>query len=265
MKHGSDISLQLKDAIIIHQNLPKRVVANHQHDWHEIIIPLAGTIKVSCHQHSPLTARRGEMVLIPSFLAHSYEIKGGDAEQVILLFRPEWINFTVDKISLLQQSVLIAELCIFMLIDINDHDREATPRDLTPITLTLRAALERSLAVAKINLPLTELRPKIRDERLRKAVSYLEDHFATENVLEHAAKQGAVSSRTLSRLFKADLGLSAGEMLRLIRIAHAKKLLLAGHYSITEVALDSGYSAMSQFISNFKAATGTLPSQYRKK
>jgi two-component system response regulator YesN len=69
----------------------------------------------------------------------------------------------------------------------------------------------------------------------------------------------------LSRLFKTDLGLSAGDVLRLLRIAHAKKLLNAGQYSITEVALESGYSAMSQFISNFKAATGTLPSQYRKK
>ena len=265
MKHGSDLSLELKDAVIVHQNLPKRVVANHQHDWHEIILPLAGTINVSCAEQPPVIARRGEMVLIPAFKEHAYEIKGGDAEQVILLFRPNWVEMPLEKITALQQSVLIAELCIFLMIDFDEKNSASTERNLAPITLTLKAALERSLAVAKINTPLTELRPKIRDDRLRKAVGYLEEHFATEDVLELAAKQGAVSSRTLSRLFKTDLGLSAGEVLRLIRIAHAKKLLIAGNYSITEVALDSGYSAMSQFISNFKAATGTLPSQFRKK
>ncbi len=265
MKHCSDLSLELNDVIIVHQNLPKRVVAKHHHDWHEIILPLAGTIKVSCDQQPPVTARRGEMVLIPAFVEHAYEIKGGDAEQVILLFRPGWVDRAIERITVLQQTVLIAELCIFLMIDMDGGDKETEQRDLAPVTLTLKAALERSLAVAKINTPLTELRLKIRDDRLRKAVGYLEEHFASEEVLELAAKQGAVSSRTLSRLFKTDLGLSAGEVLRLIRIAHAKKLLIAGHYSITEVALDSGYSAMSQFISNFKAATGTLPSQFRKK
>jgi AraC-like DNA-binding protein len=265
MKHGSDLSLELKDAVIVHQNLPKRVVAIHHHDWHEIILPLAGTIKVSSPNEPPVTARRGEMVFIPAFQEHAYEIKGGDAEQVILLFRPSWVEMTVEKITVLQQSVLIAELCIFLMIDLEVQAKESAERNLAPIILTLKAALERSLTVAKINTPVTELRPKIRDDRLRKAVSFLEEHFSSEDVLERAAKQGAVSSRTLSRLFKTDLGLSPGDVLRLIRIAHAKKLLIAGNYSITEVALDSGYSAMSQFISNFKAATGTLPSQFRKK
>jgi AraC-like DNA-binding protein len=249
----------------VHQNLPKRVVAKHHHDWHEIILPLAGTIKVTSAHSQAVNARRGEMVLIPAFKEHSYEIKGGDAEQIILLFRPGWVDLGDENITVLQQSVLIAELCIFLMVDIETTDNDVTKKDVDSITATLKAALERSLTVAKINTPLTELRVKIRDDRLRKAVTYLEDHFASEDVLELAAKKSAVSTRTLSRLFKTDLGLSAGDVLRLLRIAHAKKLLNAGQYSITEVALESGYSAMSQFISNFKAATGTLPSQYRKK
>lgn len=258
MKHGSELSLTLKEVIIIHQNLIKRVVTRHTHDWHEIILPLAGLVKVNCKDGTLCQARRGEMVIIPADLAHAYEASGSDAEQVILLFNPVWAKEPLATARVLLHSVLIAELCILLLS--GDHKSEHET-----ITATLKIAVNRSLDTAKINVAMNKIRSNIRDMRLRKAIGYIERNFADDDVLEKSAKEGAASFRTLSRLCKSDLGLSPGEVLRVVRIAHAKKLLTAGQYSVTEVAFDCGYNSMSQFIFNFKTATGTLPSQFRKK
>ena len=266
MKHGSELSIEFKDLIVVHQNLPKRVVTAHSHKLHEIILPLAGTTKVTTDGSKTLQARRGEMILIPASMSHSYEVGGSDAEQIVLLFNPKWLDSEIDSAKVLQHSVLIAELCIF-LITTQVPLKFATSSDETQgsIVETLRLAVRRSLEAANAFVPLNEVRARIKDERLRKAISYLETHFADENAITDSASAAAASARTLSRLYKDEIGTSAGDILRTIRVSHAKKLLTAGNYSVTEVALESGYSSMSQFISVFKTATGSLPSQFKKK
>lgn len=258
MKHGSDASIDLGELIVVHQNLPKRVVASHSHDMHEIILPLAGKIKVAPTEGNAVNAQRGEMVLIPASITHSYEVKGADAEQVIVLFSTKWLEESPLHPTLLQHSVLIAELAILLLL-------EGTEVNRSPVIATLQLAIRRSLGFAAHNTPTADLRIKASDERLRKALAYMEANLAAEEVLAGAAKAAAASERTLARLCKTDLGLTPGDLLRTLRMSHAQKLLAAGTYSVTEVALDCGYSSMSQFINNFRDATGTLPSQFRKK
>ncbi len=71
------------------------------------------------------------------------------------------------------------------------------------------------------------------------------------------------SPRHFARCFKAATGLTPGQRLRQIRIAHARKLILAGQ-ELAGVALECGYSSQSHLTSQFKAETGMTPGAFRR-
>jgi AraC family transcriptional regulator len=48
------------------------------------------------------------------------------------------------------------------------------------------------------------------------------------------------------------------------RIEHAKNLLAARKLSVTEIALDVGFSESSSFTSAFRKVTGETPTDYRR-
>lgn len=72
-----------------------------------------------------------------------------------------------------------------------------------------------------------------------------------------------VSPRHFARCFKAATGLTPGQRLRQIRVAHARELIKAGE-ELAEVAIDCGYSSQSHLTAQFKAETGITPGAFRR-
>jgi AraC family transcriptional regulator len=52
--------------------------------------------------------------------------------------------------------------------------------------------------------------------------------------------------------------------MRALRIEHAARLLLGTCMSISEVALESGFSSHSHLCREFRARLGVTPSRYRR-
>ena len=67
----------------------------------------------------------------------------------------------------------------------------------------------------------------------------------------------------ISHLFAEKKGISFSAFLRMIRICHAKEFLADARWSVTDVALMSGYNDTSQFIRIFRQETGMTPKKYR--
>ena len=67
----------------------------------------------------------------------------------------------------------------------------------------------------------------------------------------------------ISHLFAEKKGISFSAFLRMIRICHAKEFLTDARWSVTDVALMSGYNDTSQFIRIFRQETGMTPKKYR--
>jgi transcriptional regulator GlxA family with amidase domain len=49
-----------------------------------------------------------------------------------------------------------------------------------------------------------------------------------------------------------------------LRIDHAKKLLLAGNHSVTDICLDTGYECLGSFSARFHTLTGLSPVAFRR-
>ena len=95
------------------------------------------------------------------------------------------------------------------------------------------------------------------------AVNYTIENLASVTERE-AAEFSHMSYSYFSRCFKNVMGRNFTKFLSEIKIAAAKRLLLATNKSITEISMETGFSSSSHFISNFRKIEGTTPLAYRK-
>ena len=86
-------------------------------------------------------------------------------------------------------------------------------------------------------------------------------HPADNQSLSEWADTLSISSRTLSRLFRQEMGMSFIEYRNQIRLFESLKRLAAGQ-PVTTVALDVGFVSLSAFNSLFKRHFGKTPGHY---
>jgi AraC-like DNA-binding protein/quercetin dioxygenase-like cupin family protein len=111
------------------------------------------------------------------------------------------------------------------------------------------------LKVDPLDLPLP------RDSRLQHIVDYLKENPADNRSVDEWSKQSGMTSRTLSRLFRRETGMSFRQWKQQIRILEALRQL-GQNEAVTTVSLNMGYDSPSAFIAMFKKALGTTPGKY---
>lgn len=109
--------------------------------------------------------------------------------------------------------------------------------------------------------PLTETS----DERLDYVFSYIEEHFSEHITLPNAARQIHIAPTSLSRLFKKNTGITFVQYITNIRLRHAVSDLTGSQLSISDIALNNGFSTASQFNKIFRQNFYLSPSEYRRK
>ena len=97
------------------------------------------------------------------------------------------------------------------------------------------------------------------------ALGEIHAHFAELYGVEELAASLAVSKGHLSRSFTQALGVSPGRYLILVRLSHAKRLLLYPEYPLEIVAGLCGFSGANYFCKVFKKETGETPDAWRKR
>ncbi len=99
--------------------------------------------------------------------------------------------------------------------------------------------------------------------KLTPALKYINENFTQNNIkLAHLAYICNVSEPYLRRLFNNAFSTSPSIYIRNMRINYAKNLIKSGEYSITEIAIISGFCDVSYFSREFKKSTGITPKEY---
>lgn len=98
---------------------------------------------------------------------------------------------------------------------------------------------------------------------MQKAVAWIMANFQSEIRLADVLDQVQMSKTSFSRHFGKFTGLSFGKFVSEIRISNACLLLHSSERSISEIALESGFSNLSNFNRLFLQSKGVPPSQYR--
>jgi AraC-like DNA-binding protein len=104
--------------------------------------------------------------------------------------------------------------------------------------------------------------PEPRDDRLQAVAQMLYKEPADNTSLAELGQTIGASARTLSRLFRNELGMTFYEWRTQLRVYHALVLLADGH-DVTHVANACGWANPSSFIAAFTNIIGTTPGRYR--
>jgi len=102
-------------------------------------------------------------------------------------------------------------------------------------------------------------------ETMQPVIDLLIQNLANPPSLEHLAKQAGMSHARLNRQFKAHYGMTVFEWLRQHRLERAKNYLSDLTRTITDIALNCGFSSASHFTQTFKYHYGITPTEYRKR
>jgi len=101
------------------------------------------------------------------------------------------------------------------------------------------------------------------DERLVRAVQYIDRNYGIPMCLDDVAKVACISKYHFCRVFKKHFGMGPIQYLLNLRIKNSMTLLHGGNTSITLIAFRSGFKGLSEFNKQFKKVTGLTPTAYR--
>jgi CheY-like chemotaxis protein len=99
---------------------------------------------------------------------------------------------------------------------------------------------------------------------VRKAMSYIHEHYMESISLENTARHVNISKEYLARCFHQELGITLVTYLNRYRVQQAKALLEKGRENLTEIALQTGFSSSAYFSRVFRQEVGMSPRDYQR-
>jgi AraC family transcriptional regulator len=99
---------------------------------------------------------------------------------------------------------------------------------------------------------------------LRRATDLVHARYLGPVGLAALAEEVDVHPSHLARCFTRFHGCSVGELVRRLRLEHARELLAASERALSEIALSTGFADQSHFTRTFKRRFGVSPGEYRR-
>ena len=99
---------------------------------------------------------------------------------------------------------------------------------------------------------------------VRAAIEIVENNISEPLRVPEIADQVGISQRQLERQFHQTMGCSVVQFGLLIRLQHARVLLISTEMGVREIATASGFNSLSHFAYAFRKCFARRPSEYRQ-
>lgn len=129
----------------------------------------------------------------------------------------------------------------------------------------VRDALSGILLYVKSNSPDAANRAvsSVQENRLKEMLVWIDNHLADNLTVSEIADSANVCTRECQRIFQQYLHYSPVEYIRRKRVFHAARLLSDTDRTVTDIALNCGFSNISYFSKQFRTLFDRTPSEYR--
>ncbi|EET58599.1 transcriptional regulator, AraC family [Marvinbryantia formatexigens DSM 14469] len=253
--------------------------------WHvgiEILMPVTEIYGVIVDQKK-YVLQEGDILIVNSGVPHALEAPP-TGERIILQFDPALLYSLKEM-----ETLLLLFPPVFYITPENEPDlyplvkakmeeiiREYDGQQAFAGALVYASLIELFAGVGRItrerNIEGTALHDMRRSKQDRqweyqevalKACNYINQHYQEKLTLEETAKMVGFSKYHFTRVFKKYMNMTFYEYLNKKRVKCAEGLLYSTEMSITDVAMNSGFSSMSSFDRTFKALNKCSPSEFR--
>ncbi|WP_350279848.1 helix-turn-helix transcriptional regulator [Kribbella sp. HUAS MG21] len=224
----------------------------HWHDRHQIVYAGRGVLSVTTDAGS-WVAPGTLAIWVPAGTVHEHRAYGESVLHTVGLAENP---LGLDAPSALVVSPLLREL-ILTYTSAGEEDPTSPAGEAE--RLRLRGVL---LDQLRRSPQRPTYLPTAQDPRLAAVCDLLREDPADNRTLTELGRVVGASERTLSRLCKADLGMTFPQWRTQLRLHHALRLL-AGGESVTRVAHQTGWASTSAFIDTFRRVFGHTPGSRR--
>ena len=259
---------------LLFDNTEYEAYPDHWHTALEIIVPLKNSYEVTCKNEAHFLQEH-DLFLMNSGIIHS--MKASEGERLI---------FQAD-LSMLQnipeiEAVLSSIPSVLHITPENAPDIHGQLYDLMrgiqkeyfsgnilsgsaiySKLLEMLVLIGRKYTGEGIKAEVTHTKQKEYAAKFIYVCQYIQEHCTEDMSLDDSASLAGFSKYHFTRLFKDFTGYSFYKYLNKKRIEHAERLLIDPEISITEAALQSGFSSLSSFIRMFKIVKDCTPTEYR--
>ncbi|HHF3246970.1 TPA: helix-turn-helix domain-containing protein [Vibrio alginolyticus] len=236
-------------AVVIPQNYPDgHVIDWHCHSHNQLVYANSGVMAVET-RYNLWVIPPHRAVWIPAYEEHKIYMYGNATMKNVYLSTDIDAELP-DTSEVINVSPMVREMIIHLSEQPFQQSNSSSYFHVVQVLLDqLKIAPQ-----ASIQIPLPT------NEKLTFVCTALRQNPANNRSLKEWAKVVNISSRTLTRLFKADVGLTFVEYRQQVRLFNALKLLAQEH-SVTTVSLECGFSSLSAFNRLFKQNFGVTPGQ----
>jgi AraC family transcriptional regulator len=202
---------------------------------------------------------RGQVAYLPAGVTHSQSFGVSGARQIICRPQPDWIDYLSDCHAPLADSPhangpVFRQLGVRLVAELRRGDRHSALA-CEGIWLEIIAALGRQSRTLRAPRTPPPWLCAVRDYVYERALEAL----SLREVAQFAGRHEIHVAREFARFF----GVSVGEFARRVRTERAARLLLQSRLSISDIALDCGFSSHSHLCREFRLRFGSTPSAYR--
>lgn len=99
---------------------------------------------------------------------------------------------------------------------------------------------------------------------VRAAIDLIEAHISEPLRVPEIARRVGISQRQLERQFRQTIGCSIVQFGMLLRLQHARVLLISTDLGVREISAASGFNSLSHFAYAFRKCFARRPSEYRQ-
>jgi AraC-like DNA-binding protein len=225
------------------------VLANHAHEWHQLIYVSAGLMSVATEAGS-WVAPATWAVWVPAGIRHGIRFVVDSAFRTAY-FRPDWTDHYPPVCTAVSVSALLKEL-VLRTIKIGKLDRRH------PLEVAIGALMVSELQVSSAR-SLGLKRPT--GEAMCRAATLMMDRDPQAVTVSSLARAIGAGTRTFERQFFAETGMTPGRWRQHQAMLTGLEALATGT-PIKSVAAQSGYRTASAFIAAFRKIFGTTPGNY---
>lgn len=223
-------------------------VQTHSHHFHQIVVPLRGSIEISLNEFDGSIAV-GHCVIIQKNVDHSFKANRQARFLVADLYElPDSAKSLETPFATVSNA--FKSFCLFADIQLSSQTN---------------VVLEDSMvAVFKQLLSLQDFLPNI-DRRISRALEHIENDLSKNHTLNSLASISSLSVSQFKLLFVKHTGKTLSQYLLTLRMEKARALLANTDMPINIISEHTGYTDQSAFTRRFQSYHGISPSEYKKR